>query len=152
MARILLAEDDPTMVRLLGTLLRMEGYEVTSVDGDTDLPGSVEQLAPDALILDMVFARQNGLQVVERVRKGAIGAKLYVLMMSGLSVREDCLRRGAGRLRAQALRPRRDLALHTHVRTRYDPDPHTRVPISRGLRCCRPSLGVFRRGHTRWSF
>jgi two-component system OmpR family response regulator len=95
MGRIVLAEDDATMVQLLGTLLRMEGYEVTAVDGEADVSTAVEQLAPDALILDMIFAGQNGLEVVEAVRKGAIGAGLYILMMSGLSVREECLRRGA---------------------------------------------------------
>lgn len=95
MARILLAEDDATMVQLLGTLLRLEGYEVTSVDGDADLPAAVEQLAPDALILDMIFAGQNGLEVVKRVRQNPLGGKLYILMMSGLSVRKDCLRCGA---------------------------------------------------------
>ena len=95
MARVVLAEDDATMVQLLGTLLRMEGYEVTAVDGEADVPAAVEQLAPDALILDMLLAGKNGLEVLEAVRKGAIGAGLYILMMSGLSVREDCLRRGA---------------------------------------------------------
>ena len=116
MARILLAEDDPTMVRLLGTLLRMEGYDVTSVDGDIDLPGSVEQLAPDALILDMIFAGQNGLQVVEHVRQGAVGARLYILMMSGLSVREDCLRSGADDFLLKPFDPGEIMhLLHTHV-------------------------------------
>jgi DNA-binding response OmpR family regulator len=116
MARIVLAEDDPTMVRLLGELLRMEGYEVTAVDDEADLPAIVEQLAPDALILDMIFAGQNGLQVVEAVRKGAIGAGLYVLMMSGLSVREDCLRRGADDFVLKPFDPGEIMQLlHTHV-------------------------------------
>ena len=116
MARILLAEDDPTMVQLLGTLLRMEGYEVTSVDGEADLPAVIEQLAPDALILDMIFAGQNGLQIMEVVRKGAIGAGLYVLMMSGLSVREDCMRCGADDFVLKPFDPGEIMhLLHTHV-------------------------------------
>jgi DNA-binding response OmpR family regulator len=116
MARILLAEDDATMVELLGTLFRMEGYEVTSVDDDADLPAALEVLAPDALILDMIFAGQNGLDVEKRVRQGAIGAKLYVLMMSGLSVREDCLRSGADDFLLKPFDPDEILRLlHAHV-------------------------------------
>ena len=95
MASVLLAEDDTLMVRLLGTLLRMEGYDVTPVDGDMDVEAAVEKLAPDALVLDMIFAEQNGLELVERIRRSKTGAKLYILMISGLNVREDCLRRGA---------------------------------------------------------
>jgi len=83
------------MVQLMGTLLRIEGYEVIPAAEGADLPAVVEELAPDALSLDMIFGGQNGLQVVQDVRKGAIGAGLYVLMMSGLAVREDCLRCGA---------------------------------------------------------
>jgi DNA-binding response OmpR family regulator len=95
MARIVLAEDDATMVRLLGTLLRMDGHDVTAVEGNADLAATVESLAPDALVLDMIFAQQNGLDLVERIRRSKVGRKLYVLMISGLDVKEDCLRRGA---------------------------------------------------------
>jgi DNA-binding response OmpR family regulator len=83
------------MARLLGTLLRMEGYDVTALDDEVDIVEAVERLAPDALVLDVIFARQNGLEVVERLRRSEFGAQLYVLMISGLSMRDDCLRRGA---------------------------------------------------------
>ena len=43
MARIVLAEDDATMVRLLGTLLSMDGHEVTTVDRDEDVAAAVER-------------------------------------------------------------------------------------------------------------
>lgn len=95
MASIVLAEDDSTMVGLLSTLLRMDGYEVTAVDGDSDVLHTVEDVNPDALLLDMLFAQHNGLELVERIRRSNVGEKLYIIMMSGLSVREDCLRRGA---------------------------------------------------------
>ncbi|MFH1183485.1 MAG: response regulator [Chloroflexota bacterium] len=95
MARIVLAEDDATMARLLGTLLRMDGYDVMAVDGDADVAAAVERLAPDALVLDMIFAQQNGLELVERIRHSKFGAKLYIIMISGLSVRDECLRSGA---------------------------------------------------------
>ena len=37
MAKVLLAEDDVTMVSLLKTLLTMEGYEVVALDSDADI-------------------------------------------------------------------------------------------------------------------
>jgi len=95
MARIVLAEDDQTMVHLLSTLLSMDGYEVTTVGADSDVADTVERLEPDALVLDMVFAEQNGLELVDRIRRSSRGGRLYILMMSGLSVREECLLHGA---------------------------------------------------------
>ena len=38
MSKILLAEDDHTMVSLLQTLLKMEGFEVVTADVDSDVP------------------------------------------------------------------------------------------------------------------
>ena len=95
MARIVLAEDDSTMVGLLATLLRMDGFEVEAVGRDENVADSVERLRPDALIMDMVLPGQNGLELLERIRATERGADVYIIMMSGLSAREDCLRRGA---------------------------------------------------------
>ena len=95
MARIVLAEDDATMVRLLGTLLSMDGHEVTTVDGDGDVLAAVKDLSPDALVLDTIFGQQSGLELVGQIRRGEVGSRLYILMMSGLSLRDDCLRCGA---------------------------------------------------------
>lgn len=95
MAKIVLAEDDATMVRLLGTLLRMDGHEVTTVDGKGDVAAAVKELSPDALVLDTVFGRQSGLDLVGEIRRGEADRRLYILMMSGLSLRDDCLRCGA---------------------------------------------------------
>jgi len=83
------------MAGLLGTLLRMDGYEVISVDGEADLAEAVERIRPDALVLDMIFAQQNGLDLVGNIRRSKFGRGLYILMISGLSVRDDCLRCGA---------------------------------------------------------
>ncbi len=95
MARIILAEDDPTMIGLLGTLLRMDGHEVTTVDGHGDVVRAVRENPPDALVLDTIFGEQSGLELVGEIRRSEAGRGVYILMMSGLSLRDDCLRNGA---------------------------------------------------------
>src|SRR5215204_4292466 len=49
MAKILLAEDDKTMVSLLKTLLKMEGFEVVALDIHSDVPAAVQREMPQAL-------------------------------------------------------------------------------------------------------
>lgn len=83
------------MVRLLSTLLKMEGYDVRAVSDGEDVEVAIERHSPQILVLDMVLPRQNGLEILERIRKTAAGSRLYVLMISGLDVGELCLRRGA---------------------------------------------------------
>jgi len=94
MAKVMIAEDDHTMVGLLTTLLEMSGFEVVALQPDADVPASVQHQSPDVLLLDAHLSRQNGLEVLDALRKKD-GSKTRVVMISGLDLREQCLARGA---------------------------------------------------------
>jgi two-component system phosphate regulon response regulator PhoB len=95
MEKIVLAEDDLTMVRLLTTLLTMDGYEVTALEPEEDVVTAVRRLHPDLLILDFLLAQQSGLDVLDAIRRSEGSERLRVVMISGLNVGEECLRHGA---------------------------------------------------------
>ena len=95
MAKILLAEDDPTMVSLLKTLLKMEGFDVVALAADSDVPAAIQREKPDALFMDVHLGEQSGMQILESIRKGDGPGKLRVVMTSGLNVKDECMRRGA---------------------------------------------------------
>jgi DNA-binding response OmpR family regulator len=95
MPKVLLAEDDQTMVGLLTTLLRMDGYEVKAIDADADVPAAVALHGPEILVLDVHLSRQNGLEVLEKIRSADREHRVRVIMISGLNVKEESLRRGA---------------------------------------------------------
>lgn len=95
MAKILLAEDDPTMVSLLTTLLKMEGFEVGTINVNSDVPAEVERQKPDALFMDVHLGDQSGMEILETIRKNKVLADVRIVMTSGLNVQEECIRRGA---------------------------------------------------------
>jgi DNA-binding response OmpR family regulator len=95
MAKILLAEDDETMVGLLTTLLRMDGYDVQAIDADEDVAAVVKRDCPDVLVLDVHLAGQNGLDVLESIRRADRAHRVRVIMISGLNVRDESMRHGA---------------------------------------------------------
>jgi CheY-like chemotaxis protein len=95
MAKVLLAEDDRTMISLLKTLLNMEGYEVVALDVNADVPAAVHQENPDVLFMDVHMGKQSGLEIMETIRKNPEFANLRVVMTSGLNVKDECLQRGA---------------------------------------------------------
>jgi CheY-like chemotaxis protein len=95
MPKVLLAEDDVTMVTLLKTLLKMEGFHVVAVDADADVPDAVRRERPDVLLLDVHLSFQDGLQILELIRADSRISRLKVVMTSGLNLREECLQRGA---------------------------------------------------------
>jgi CheY-like chemotaxis protein len=95
MAKILLAEDDKTMVSLLKTLLTMEGFEVLGLEADADVPAAVQREKPDALFMDVHLGEQSGMEILEAIRSNKELADLRVVMTSGLDMREQCIRNGA---------------------------------------------------------
>jgi len=95
MAKILLAEDDPTMISLLKTLLKMEGFEVVTLDVDSDVPAVVQREMPDTILMDVHLGGQNGLQILESIRKNRDLADVRIVMTSGLNMKEECISRGA---------------------------------------------------------
>lgn len=93
--KVLLAEDDFTMVSLLKTLLKMEGYEVVAIEADGDVIASARAEKPDILLMDVHLFSQNGLDILDQLRKSADTSNLRILMSSGANVKDECMNRGA---------------------------------------------------------
>lgn len=95
MAKILLAEDDSTMVSLLKTLLKMEGFDVVALDVHSDVVAAVEQEKPHALFMDVHLGGQNGMQILESIRSDQKNSNVRVIMTSGMNMKDECISRGA---------------------------------------------------------
>jgi DNA-binding response OmpR family regulator len=94
-AKVLIAEDDATMVALLKTLLKMEGFQVIALQADDDVPKAVRNEKPDLLLLDVHLSTQSGLDILDDLRNSEDTNSVRVVMSSGASVKEECIRRGA---------------------------------------------------------
>jgi DNA-binding response OmpR family regulator len=95
MAKILLAEDDTTMISLLKTLLKMEGFDVLALEVNSDVPAVVQREKPEALFMDVHLGEQSGMEILEAIRKNKDLSDVRIVMTSGLNVKDECLRRGA---------------------------------------------------------
>ena len=95
MAKILLAEDDKTMVSLLKTLLHMEGFEVVALDADADIASAVAQEKPDAIFMDVHLGEQSGMEILQAIRNNPDTANVRIVMTSGLNMKEECMHLGA---------------------------------------------------------
>jgi CheY-like chemotaxis protein len=93
--KVLLAEDDFTMVSLLKTLLKMEGYEVVALDADANISQAIRAQKPDVLLMDVHLFNQNGLDILDTIRNSEDINDVRVLMSSGSNVKEECMQRGA---------------------------------------------------------
>ena len=94
-ARILVVDDEPTIVKWVGAILRSEGYHVTSAeDGEAGLR-CFEEYPPDLVLLDVMMPHVDGFEVCARLRESST---VPIIMLSARSDERDkvrCLRLGA---------------------------------------------------------
>lgn len=67
---ILLVEDDPDIGRMVGDLLRREGYEVAHVEDGAAMDAAMARGRPDLMILDLMLPGEDGLSICRRLRAG----------------------------------------------------------------------------------
>jgi len=96
MKKILLAEDDATMVSLLKMLLGLEGYQAVNITAENqDIIQLTRDELPDLVLLDVHLGDQNGLEVVRELRNLTDLKKIKVIMTSGMNLKEECKKAGA---------------------------------------------------------
>jgi DNA-binding response OmpR family regulator len=96
MPRVLLADDDFTMVALLKTLLRMEGFETGSLmDKKGDILENIRLEKPDILLIDFYLGDRSGVDIVRQVRESSDLKDIRIIMVSGIDKSQECLAAGA---------------------------------------------------------
>ena len=87
--KVLLVEDDPPMVKMYSTKLKMEGFEVEiAYDGEEGLK-KVEEWKPDLVVLDLMIPKMGGMDVLREIRNDPKIKKVPVLILSNLSQEQD---------------------------------------------------------------
>lgn len=99
MQLILVIDDDEALRRLLTRQLASEGFETVAAENSQEALKALAGGRIDAVLLDVVLGRENGWEVLRRIREhGAVP----VAMMSGATMDGDSLR-DARTIGAQAI-------------------------------------------------
>jgi diguanylate cyclase (GGDEF)-like protein len=93
--KILLADDDPAILRLLSSVLESAGYQVAQAADGAEALAALEQDQPDFLITDWDMPRLNGLELCRRVRAMVLSDYVYLLFLTGKSS-SDAIAEGLG--------------------------------------------------------
>ena len=95
--KIMIIEDDPSMVSLLATLLKMEGFTVrTPKNHQPDhLLNIIIDEQPHVALVDVNLSMGSGLDLVKEIRREPRITAIFILMISGLDMEEECIRVGA---------------------------------------------------------
>jgi CheY-like chemotaxis protein len=95
--RILLAEDNEDMARLICHVLEICGYEITIASDGLEAVEAATSGLPDLIIMDIQMPKMDGLEAVSRIRANPKTQALPILAATVKAApedREDCLASG----------------------------------------------------------
>ncbi|HLN16848.1 MAG TPA: response regulator transcription factor [Acidimicrobiales bacterium] len=85
--RVLVVDDEPSIVDAVATSLRYEGFEVDEATTGRKALASAQEHPPDLIILDVMLPDLDGLEVTRRLR--ADGIRVPVLFLTARDSLED---------------------------------------------------------------
>jgi CheY-like chemotaxis protein len=88
MTTVLIVDDEPSLRTAVELTLRTHGFDVTAVgDGETCL-GAVSVSRPDVILLDIMLPSIDGWEVKRRLNEDPATARIPVVAMTALALRE----------------------------------------------------------------
>jgi two-component system alkaline phosphatase synthesis response regulator PhoP len=84
--KILVIDDEPSIVNLVSAYLKPEGYQVyTATDGPSGLKAA-RAFKPDLIVLDLMLPGMDGLELLSRLRRES---DVYVIMLTARTEETD---------------------------------------------------------------
>jgi DNA-binding response OmpR family regulator len=103
--KILIVDDDRTTVKLLQTLLEMDGFDViVAARGQTALE-LAHETQPDIFLVDYHLADMDGIELVADLRADSVFADAPIVVASGLNVEDAALNAGADKFLVKPFEP-----------------------------------------------
>jgi putative two-component system response regulator len=87
-AKILVVDDEPSIVDVLTRFLSREGYSIVTATNGREALERVQQDPPDLILLDVTMPEIDGFTVCQRVKEDERTALIPITMLTGLDDRE----------------------------------------------------------------
>lgn len=81
--KILVAEDEPIMLKTIALRLRKDGHEVITTDNGREAMEQIDQQKPDLIITDIMMPYSSGLEIVGKVKSASVKVPVIVLSAMG---------------------------------------------------------------------
>ena len=82
MPKVLVADDDSSILELIRELLEEDGYDVSSASNGEEALIRVKQQRPDVLLLDFMLPKKDGYEVLVELRENENTRDLPVIMIT----------------------------------------------------------------------
>ncbi len=86
---ILVVDDDPQVLTLLGDILEKEKFNVLKASGGEEAVRMAIEDEPDLIILDLMMPEVSGFDVVERLKDHPVAKNIPIIIFSAKEITED---------------------------------------------------------------
>ena len=87
--RILLVDDEPSIVKMVGKRLEIEGFDVlVAVDGQEGL-SKAQTERPDLIILDLMLPKLNGYEICTMLKQDTRYQKIPIVLFTAKAQEKD---------------------------------------------------------------
>lgn len=90
--KILIVEDEESLLKLESILLTSKGYQVEGVATGTAALTAIEADPPDLVLLDIMLPEMDGFEVCQRIKQNPQTRHIPVIMLTAKKTREDMSR------------------------------------------------------------
>lgn len=87
--KIMVVEDEESLLKLECMLLTMRGYQVCSMKNGKDALECIEKEMPDLVLLDVMLPGINGFQVCQQIKSNPLTSHIPVVLLTAKKGSED---------------------------------------------------------------
>jgi CheY-like chemotaxis protein len=92
MKRLLVVEDDPTIMGLIVILLEREGYGVIQATSAEDALRLAAEQAPNLILMDVALPGMDGLEATRRLKSREGTSRIPVVALTAQAMKQDAER------------------------------------------------------------
>ena len=89
---ILICDDTPKNIQVLGTILMDKGYQVTVAEDGTECLKMLEDVNPDLILLDVMMPYLDGYQTCEKIKSNPKFEDIPIIFLSAKNEVEDIIK------------------------------------------------------------
>ncbi len=90
--KIVVAEDEPQIARLIEFKLKKEGYSVTSKENGEEALQAIKEDKPDLILLDIMMPVMGGYEVLRRLKEDENLKNVPVIMLTARAQEKDVVK------------------------------------------------------------
>jgi len=87
--KILIADDDPHVIRSLTFVLNKEGYDSLAATNGEEAMLKIRESKPSLMFLDVMMPRKNGYEVCQEVKGDPTLSDTYIIMLTAKGQEAD---------------------------------------------------------------